>query len=140
MAQDPYKYFRVEARELLDGLGRGVLELEKGAGATETGRRMLRLAHTLKGAARVVKQPPIAELAHAIEDVLVPYASASAERLAAGERIDGCSRCSTPSRRGVARAGARAPRRRPTASRAGAAESLGSVRVEIEEMDALLEG
>ncbi len=30
MASDPYKYFRVEARELLDGLTEGVLELEKG--------------------------------------------------------------------------------------------------------------
>ena len=33
--EDPYRYFRVEARELLDGLGRGVLELEKGAGGAE---------------------------------------------------------------------------------------------------------
>ena len=30
MAQDPYRYFRVEARELLDQLGKGLLDLEKG--------------------------------------------------------------------------------------------------------------
>ncbi len=35
--------------------------------------RILRLAHTLKGASRVVKQPEIAELAHAIEDAFAPY-------------------------------------------------------------------
>ena len=29
MAKDPHKYFRVEARELLDGLAQGILQLEK---------------------------------------------------------------------------------------------------------------
>ena len=70
MAKDPYKYFRIEARELLDGLVQGVLELEKGATTPEVYARLLRFAHTLKGAARVVKMPAIAELAHGVEDVL----------------------------------------------------------------------
>ena len=57
MAKDPYKYFRVEARELVDGLGEAALELEKGIGGRRApSPRMLRLAHTLKGAARVVEQ------------------------------------------------------------------------------------
>lgn len=30
MAKDPYKYFRIEARELLDGLTRPLVEIEKG--------------------------------------------------------------------------------------------------------------
>ena len=30
MTKDPYRYFRVEARELLDGLTEGILLLEKG--------------------------------------------------------------------------------------------------------------
>jgi two-component system chemotaxis sensor kinase CheA len=34
---------------------------------------LLRFAHTLKGAARVVKQPEIADRAHAFEEVLVPH-------------------------------------------------------------------
>ncbi len=68
MAKDPYKYFRIEARELLDALTRGILEREKGGGEVTA---LLRSAHTLKGAARVVKQPEIATLAHAIEDALV---------------------------------------------------------------------
>ena len=72
MAKDPYHYFRIEARELLDGLAQGVLALEKG----DTGRglldRLLRFAHTLKGAARVVKQGEVAELAHAMEGLELP--------------------------------------------------------------------
>ena len=67
MAGDPYKYFRIEARELLDGLARGILDLEKGAGGADGVARLLRYAHTLKGAARVVKQPEIADRAHAFD-------------------------------------------------------------------------
>src|SRR6266852_679601 len=73
MAQDPYKYFRVEARELLDQLGRCVLDLEKSPSASDLVARLLRLAHTLKGAARVVKQREIADHSHAVEDVLALY-------------------------------------------------------------------
>jgi two-component system chemotaxis sensor kinase CheA len=69
VGRDPYQYFRIEAREILDGLGRGVLELEQSA-TPETVAGLLRLAHTIKGAARVVKQPAIAEHAHAIEGLL----------------------------------------------------------------------
>jgi two-component system chemotaxis sensor kinase CheA len=73
MAEDRYKYFRIEAREILDQFGRGALDLEKGTPAPETVARLLRLAHTLKGAARVVKQGEIADRAHAIEDALAPF-------------------------------------------------------------------
>lgn len=69
MSQDPYRYFRVEARELLDQLGKATLNLEKGR-SPELVARLLRIAHTLKGAARVVKQPAIADRAHALEDAL----------------------------------------------------------------------
>src|SRR5580700_8867429 len=71
MPPDPYKYFRVEARELLDQIGKDVLSLEKGPGADGVAR-LLRLAHTLKGAARVVKQREIADRAHALESALGP--------------------------------------------------------------------
>jgi len=76
MVRDTYRYFRVEARELLDQLGKGALELDKGATAPELISLMLRLAHTLKGAARVVKQREIADQAHAIEDALAPFREA----------------------------------------------------------------
>src|SRR5882672_8198652 len=75
---DPYRYFRIEAGEILEQLQKGLLELEKGASPAQVVSSLLRLAHTLKGAARVVKQPGIADLAHAIEDVFVPIRDAGA--------------------------------------------------------------
>lgn len=72
MADDPYKYFRLEARELLDQFSAALIEIEKGGGAQHV-QHMLRIAHTLKGAARVVRQPEIADGAHAVEDVLTPF-------------------------------------------------------------------
>ncbi|HTL53041.1 MAG TPA: response regulator [Planctomycetota bacterium] len=71
--KDPYRYYRIEARELLDGLHQGLLELERGGTAKEPVGKLLRLAHTLKGASRVVKQLPSAELAHTLEETLAPY-------------------------------------------------------------------
>ena len=73
MVKDPYKYFRIEARELLEGLNAAVLELEGGECGKGLVGRLLRFAHTLKGASRVVKQSAIAELAHSIEEAFIPY-------------------------------------------------------------------
>jgi two-component system chemotaxis sensor kinase CheA len=73
MAQDPYRYFRPEARSLLDQFAQGVLDLEKNGSSAGAVQRLLRLAHTLKGAARVVRQSAIADRAHAIEDALAPF-------------------------------------------------------------------
>src|SRR5882724_2337225 len=75
---DPYRYFRVEAAEILEQLQTGLLELEKGASPAEIIAKLLRLAHTLKGAARVVKQKGIADHCHAVEDLLVPIRDAGA--------------------------------------------------------------
>ncbi len=149
MSRDPYRYFRIEARELLDGLGQGVLELERGQAGRETVARLLRLAHTLKGAARVVKQVAVAELAHSIEGVLAPHRDGSAP---ARERIDELLRsCDAISaalksldapeiKEGEAAA---SPSSSPSPSLSpspSADEPLGTVRIEIGEMDALLGG
>jgi two-component system chemotaxis sensor kinase CheA len=77
MPQDRFKYFRIEAREILDGLARGLLDLERQADPAVIAR-LLRLAHTLKGAARIVGHSELAELAHQIEDVLAPLRDAPA--------------------------------------------------------------
>jgi two-component system chemotaxis sensor kinase CheA len=140
MVRDPYKYFRIEAREVLEGLSHGVLELEKGAGGAELVVRLLRLAHTLKGAARVVGQPRIADLAHAVEDVLAPYRAQSGSAVRPEEAgqllhlLDEMGSRVTDLGAGPAPAGGKAG--------AGAVgpEPLESVRIEIGEMDALLEG
>jgi chemotaxis protein histidine kinase CheA len=73
MARDPYKYFRVEGRELLDELTRLLMQAEKRESDKALVAKLLRLAHTLKGAAQVVKQTAIAQAAHAIEDILAPH-------------------------------------------------------------------
>lgn len=71
-SKDPYKYFRIEARELLEGLQRGVAGLGAAGHDPELIHSLLRLAHTLKGAARVVKLPAVSDLAHRLEDILTP--------------------------------------------------------------------
>jgi two-component system chemotaxis sensor kinase CheA len=81
--QDPLRYFRIEARELVDQISAGVLDLDQNHGP-DLVARLLRFAHTLKGAARVVRQPEIAERAHAFEELLVPHRS-EAGPLASGE-------------------------------------------------------
>ncbi|MEV4282335.1 hybrid sensor histidine kinase/response regulator [Actinoplanes xinjiangensis] len=70
--KDPLRYFRIEARELIDQISAGVLDLDQRAGP-EPVAKLLRFAHTLKGAARVVRQKDIADRAHAFEEVLVPH-------------------------------------------------------------------
>ena len=136
MAKDPYKYFRVEARELLDGLTQGILQIEKETSAPDVAARLLRLAHTLKGAARVVKQPAIAELAHAIEGILTSHREAGqpvsneqgSELLRLLDEITSHLSALEPES-DIAAAG---PARTP------ADEPLETLRVEISEMDSLL--
>ena len=136
MARDPYKYFRVEARELLDGLAQGILQLDKGDTAPDVVARLLRVAHTLKGAARVVKQPGIAELAHTVEGILTNHReSGQPLSKAHGSELlrlldDITSRLSAlEAGSDVAPAG---PARSPVE------EPLETLRVEIREMDALV--
>ncbi|HET7185002.1 MAG TPA: response regulator [Terriglobales bacterium] len=137
MARDIYKYFRVEARELLEELTRIALEAEKGTVAPALMTRLLRAAHTLKGAAQVVHQGEIAEAAHAIEGVFSPYRESggpvSKEQAREAVRLlDGI--------------GARleelgsppAQHARPAGPCNSASEVPDSVRVDVEEVEALL--
>jgi two-component system chemotaxis sensor kinase CheA len=81
-AKDPLRFFRLEGREISEELGRTVLALEKSPAPGQVAR-LLRLAHTLKGAASVVRQRAIAAETHALEDVLVPLREREAEVTAA---------------------------------------------------------
>ncbi|MET0425773.1 MAG: response regulator [Actinoplanes sp.] len=95
--RDPLRYFRIEARELVDQISAGVLDLEQQPGP-ELVAKLLRYAHTLKGAARVVRQTDIADHAHAFEEVLVPHRDDAAalpademrELLRLNDAISGC--------------------------------------------------
>lgn len=137
MARDLYKYFRLEAHELLEQFDKAILVLEKNASDNAQIRLLLRLAHTLKGAARVVKQPEIADSAHAIEDALAPHRE-SAEGLPRQtidvllghlEQIRGRVRALSPAEAEASRSPA-----------AAADDGRRTVRAEIAEMDALLDG
>ena len=92
MLRDPYKYFRVEGHELIDQLSQGALDLEKGPPAPDAVARLLRLAHTLKGAAGVVRQLEIGERAHALEARSRSFATC---RVPCAIASTSCSPCST---------------------------------------------
>ncbi len=164
MAQDPYKYFRVEARELTDQLGQGLIELERSGSGADVVPRLLRLAHTLKGAARVVRQPEIADLSHAIEDALGPFRTLSevvprehvdsilklvdsiVERVVALE-IPAVPVPATPAGmsraqpEGTAAEEAVEPAPKAAAAKAAAGDDAArSVRTDVEEIDDLLDG
>jgi two-component system chemotaxis sensor kinase CheA len=138
MAQDPYKYFRPEARDLVDQCAKGVLDLEKGGSNAAAVQQLLRLAHTLKGAARVVKQSEIANRAHAIEDALAPFRD-SADGIAR-EQIDTIlehlDEISNRIVTLVSATGAEAP----AASKSEPGESARTIRADVAETDAVLDG
>lgn len=130
MAADPYRYFRLEARELLDQFGDGVLALERGDNPAVP--RLLRLAHTLKGAARVVKLPRIAERAHAIEEALERYrdGAGAVPRECVGTVLDHLG--------DIARQVAALDE--PEAAAPGAEPAIRTLRTELAEIDALCDG
>lgn len=131
MAQDPYRYFRIEARELIEQLGQGLLELERQA-SPELLARLLRQAHTLKGAARVVKQKEMADRAHDFEDALAPLRQAegppSAELIS--QLLQLVDQCATL----LKALDAPAPR-----AAAPSEEARPAARAELTEVDTLLE-
>lgn len=136
MAADPYKYFRVEARELVEQMGQGTLDLEKGRPSQEDIARLLRFAHTLKGAARVVKQPQIAEHAHQLEDLF----GALRDRTAPPSRDHIDRVLSLLDQIGVLIAALSPAEAAPAETRAEAGESPHSFRRNAEDVDALLDG
>lgn len=137
MAQDPYKYFRIEARELVDQMARTVLELEKGASAGLVGQ-MLRAAHTLKGAARVVKQREVADRAHAFEEVLLSLRDATAP--VPRQRIDELLALVDEMSARVTALGAGPEREAAVERRPSPEEPVRALHADVAEMDDLLDG
>lgn len=136
MDNDPYRYFRIEAQELVQELSRGVLDLEKPDGAEQVGH-LLRQAHTLKGAARVVKQTGIGDLAHAIEDVLSPHRNATGS-IDHGRIVELLGFLDRIAAQLAMLEVSRSPSDSPAPASGGAVAE--TVRVELDEMNLLLEG
>jgi two-component system sensor histidine kinase and response regulator WspE len=63
--------FREEVRGNTQILTEGLVALEQGAASPERLEAMMRAAHSIKGAARVVNVPPGVDLSHAMEDCFV---------------------------------------------------------------------
>jgi two-component system sensor histidine kinase and response regulator WspE len=63
--------FRLEAENQTAVLTSGLLELERGPVTPQSLQTLLRAAHSLKGAARIVNLQPAVRVAHAMEDCLV---------------------------------------------------------------------
>ncbi len=131
--KDPYKYFRIEARELVDGLKEGALDLEKGHSSKDAVARILRFAHTLKGAARVVKVQAVADMAHAVEDLVEPYRDGDVA-IVPREQVDALLRLLD------AMDGALAAIETRVASAEAPPTVVETVRIEVDEMDSLLDG
>jgi two-component system chemotaxis sensor kinase CheA len=139
VATDPYRYFRVEARELVEGLGQGLLELEKGGGADPAlGARLFRFAHTLKGAARVVRRLELAELADAAEDIF--SLSRDEGRSVTREELSKLLGLVDRMEEGLRQLDAPPPTAGSPVKQQSAPheDAFQSVRIEVEEMDAVL--
>jgi two-component system sensor histidine kinase and response regulator WspE len=63
--------FRAEAENQTSILTTGLLELERGAGSAQAFEILMRAAHSLKGAARIVNLQAAVRVAHALEDCFV---------------------------------------------------------------------
>ncbi|MFZ2060163.1 MAG: response regulator [Candidatus Binatus sp.] len=134
--EDLYQYFKIEAREIVADLSRDILGLEKDGAGAEPLARLLRQAHTLKGAARVVRLPRIAEIAHAMEDALAPHRGSldAVSKDQIGRLLQQVDIISSE-------ISALDPPPQPgTQSRPAALEPFERVRVGVAEMDALLSG
>jgi two-component system chemotaxis sensor kinase CheA len=135
VASDPLRYFRIEARELCDAMARGLTELEQAGPSSEVVLRLLRLAHTLKGAARVVRQLELADLSHRIEELLAAERDGTRPLGATGTR----ELFGLVDRMSEAVAGlAPAPGAEPAPGRPTPEDAFRTVRVEVEEMEDLL--
>ena len=66
-----FDLFRMEAEEQVRALQSGLLELEKGVATAATLEALMRAAHSIKGAARIVGLDAIVSLTHVVEDRFV---------------------------------------------------------------------
>jgi two-component system sensor histidine kinase and response regulator WspE len=78
--------FRVEAETNAQVLSTGLVELEEAGVSAERVEPLMRSAHSIKGAARIVGLPKTVELAHAMEDVL--SAAQQGRRGLSGDDVD----------------------------------------------------
>ncbi len=79
-----HELFRAEAENQSALLTSGLLELERGPANPAIFETLMRAAHSLKGAARIINLEPAVRLAHALEDCFV---AAQARKVFVRERV-----------------------------------------------------
>src|SRR5690606_20691341 len=112
------------------------LQLEKEI-SPELVQRLMRLAHTLKGAASVVKQRGIAAETHALEDALAPLRDGAGPSKGAIDAIIAHTDAIAAQVAALAPAAGTAA---PKAAGAAIDEPFSMLRADIAEMDSLLDG
>jgi len=136
--KDPKRYYRIEAREIVDGMSAELLALSKGETRPEATSRLFRQAHTLKGAATVVGDTAVVETARILEDVLGAHRETKThlslqevtEFLHIAEALDGM----LTSEAQALPAGIAAQSDEPGTA-ASSPDALTTVRVELDELD-----
>ena len=68
--QEIFESFLIESDEILEGMGRDVLELEKRPSDVDVLNRIFRVAHTLKGTLGFLGYQQITDFAHVLEELL----------------------------------------------------------------------
>lgn len=136
-AKDPKRYYRIEAREILDGLSSELLALSRGESRPDAPARLFRLAHTLKGAATVVGEDEVVEMARILEDVLGAHRDSG--KALSGQEVTEFLRMLEGLEAALSAASpAEKPPQTTTVDEpvaAPAAESLDTVRIDLEDLD-----
>lgn len=83
--------FKMEAESQCAVLTAGLLELEDNPSAADRIEPLMRAAHSLKGAARIVQLDPVVKVAHAMEDCFV--AAGEGKLMMAADHIDKLLEC-----------------------------------------------
>ncbi len=81
-----FDFFKVDLKTQIATLNEGLLKLERKEGTPDTFESLMRAAHSIKGAARVVQLTPLVKLSHALEDCFI--AAKKEMRMLTAERVD----------------------------------------------------
>ena len=71
--------YKIESEEIIQGFNDGFLELEKNPTDKSPLKKLFQLAHSLKGASRMIGFNSVQDIAHKIEDILSYWKKEDAE-------------------------------------------------------------
>lgn len=138
MSQDLTRFFQAEAEDLVAKIGSALDAASAEPAGADDLRELRRWAHTLKGAAQVVRREDIAQAAHHLESALDAFSEPStglSGRASALHVLNGIRRMLLPA------AAAPAPSAQPAQEDVPAhpARDVESLRVELRDLDKLLQ-